>query len=108
MSALGPSAHQSVMADQRLNRKIVATSLDLPWNEDEMDVRVNKGIGAGGAIGIALAAGLPGLVAVGLMSGVLDKFTKPPAAVSPADSEYDVRFYDADGKLINIPQRPTK
>lgn len=27
----------------------------------------------------------------------------PPAATSPVDSEYEVRFYDANGNLIEIP-----
>lgn len=30
--------------------------------------------------------------------------SQPPAAVSPSDSEYEIRFFDKDGKLIDVPR----
>ena len=51
--------------------------------------------------------GVAGLGAGHLMTDG-DKPTVPqqtPAPVSPADSEYDVLFFDADGNRIDIPRR---
>ena len=97
------------MRDQRLNRKIVATSLDLPWDED-VQVNVNKtGINGWGLVGVALAAALPGLGAALAVSGVFNRQpAPPPAATSPVDSEYEVKFYDRHGKPIDVPPVSTK
>lgn len=95
------------LAQDKLHLRAAHKALDIP--EDPMSVNVTKsGIGALGAIGIAAAAGLPGLAAVGLALGVFDRLAPQPpaavpAAVSPVDSDYVVRFYDKDGKLIDVP-----
>lgn len=32
----------------------------------------------------------------------------PQPAAGPVDSEYEIRFYDADGNLIDVPRRPAE
>lgn len=51
-----------------------------------------------------LLAGTGGLGA-GLTGLAMHYLSPSSQAVKPADSEYEVRFYDADGKLIPIPQK---
>ena len=77
-------------------------SLDMPPGEDDVDVRVNKGLGWRE---LAVLAG----TALGGLWLFSDKLPTPtPAPVQPiqgpVDSEYEVRFYDADGKPIEVPR----
>jgi hypothetical protein len=100
----------------KLAKRAAHKSMDIP--DDEMQINTDnsrRGIGALGAIGIAAAAGLPGaigagLLGLGMLQGTGDRgqgagaAAAPPAAVAPiADREYDVRFFDKDGNLIDIP-----
>ncbi len=85
---------------KRANR-LFHWSLDMPPEDDDVDVRVNKGIGwremaVIGAVGLGAAwmfsdRSLPTIPSVN------------PPAKSPVDSEYEVRFYDASGKVIEVP-----
>lgn len=99
----------------KLNEQMARKALDIP--DDEMNITTNKtGIGTAGALGIAAAAGIPGLAATGIMGYALSKKDPapvapgtPPPAVSPADSEYEVIFYNARGEVIDVPRfDPTK
>lgn len=93
----------------KLHKKAAHKALDIP--EEEM-IQANK-IGLGGASVAAIAAGAGLLPIAGfLLASYLNKPTpatptQPPAA----DSEYEVRFFDADGNPIKVPHistRPTK
>lgn len=84
-------------------KRLFHWSLDMPpAPDDDVNVSVNKGITWKeiAAVGsIALASFYI------YTQNDEQKTTPPPAAVSPGDSEYEVRFYDRDGKPINFPQR---
>lgn len=107
----------------RFGEKAKYMALDIP-EDDVNDIRVDrssKGMGWKelAAIGAILAGG-------GLGYKALDQFgkapipqtqaapTAPAAPVTPGapivvpDTEYDVRFYDKDGKLIDVPHIRTK
>lgn len=92
----------------KLHEQAVRKALDIP--SDDMQIIQNKsGIGTAGAIGIAAAAGVPSALtaaalAYSLMGGTSEspKAPEPPPATSVSDSEYDVRFYDANGNLIPV------
>lgn len=98
---------------EKLQRKAAHKALDIP--DDEMQIKSttnNTGIGAMGAVGIALAAAVPGLGALAVVAPLLlkqlDQPTKLPPVVTqpgPVDSDYVVRFYDADGNPIEVPQK---
>lgn len=85
---------------KRANR-LFHWSLDMPPADDDMDVRVNKNQGITWKELAVVAAALLGGGALYNNWNTGDQ--TPPAATSPADSEYEVRFYDADGNLIEIP-----
>src|SRR5687767_11321750 len=82
-------------AKNDLHLKAAHKALDVALGEDmNIDARkkvTNTGIGTLGALGIAAVSGLvPGLLALWFM-------LKQPADApqqKPADTEYDVRFYD--------------
>ncbi|MGE3410296.1 MAG: hypothetical protein AB7I37_26185 [Pirellulales bacterium] len=79
--------------------------------EDMNITKTNTGIGTLGAVGIGAISGLPGLVLAAAMLLKGDPAPQPPtapAAVSPADSEYEVLFYNAKGELIDVPRRKTQ
>ncbi len=90
----------------KLCRKASHKALDIPT--DDMDLNVKNGLGW-------KELAVVGAMVLGAI-GVTNYFTvpqqgppTPPAAVSPVDSEYEVRFYDADGNVIPVPhvnQRP--
>lgn len=91
----------------KLHEQAVRKALDIP--SDDMQIVQNKtGIGTAGAVGIAAAAGIPsaltaGALALSLMGGDGEtKAPEPPPAASVSDTEYDVRFYDANGNLIPV------
>ncbi len=98
---------------QKVEEQTVRKALDIPDNDMNIKTTTNSGIGAAGAVGIAAAAGLPGLAlaAASIFGGSSTPTptppatppVQPPAAVSPADSSYDVLFYDKDGNQIVVP-----
>lgn len=89
----------------KLHEQAVRKALDIP--SDDMNIVQNKtGIGTAGAIGIAAAAGVPSALAAAALAysmagGSPEVPTAPPQA-AVTDSEYDVRFYDANGNLIPV------
>lgn len=86
--------------------KVAHKAADLAL-DDDVNITANRtGIGTAGAVGIAAACGIPGLVtALALMFGGKGE-QSPVVPSSPADSEYDVRFYDKDGNLIPVERLP--
>lgn len=76
--------------------------------EDMQITKTQTGIGTLGTVGVAAAAGLPGLLAAGILGYALSRDPAPqttPTVTPPIDSEYEVLFYDKDGKLIDVPRR---
>ncbi len=91
----------------KLHEQAVRKALDIP--SDDMQIVQNKtGISTAGAVGIAAAAGIPsaltaGALALSLMGDGKEAVPPPPPpTTSVSDSEYDVRFYDANGNLIPV------
>ncbi len=91
----------------KLHEQAVRKALDIP--SDDMNIVQNKsGIGTAGAIGIAAAAGVPSALAAAALAYSMAGGTseapapQPSPAASVSDSEYDVRFYDANGNLIPV------
>ena len=108
---------------EKVNEQMVRKSLDLP--SDDVNITQNKsGITTGGAVALAAAAGVPSTLAAGIMGASMlfggngntanssaEVVTQPQAAVAPvnpADSEYEVRFYDKDGNPIVVPHISTR
>jgi len=86
-------------------------STDTVPPEDMNITNTKTGIGTLGAIGIGTVASLPGLIMAVAALLKDDPAPQPPpvpAAVSPADSEYEVLFYNAKGELIDVPRRKTQ
>lgn len=76
--------------------------------EDMQITNTKTGIGTLGTVGIAAAASFPGLLAAGILGYALSRDPAPqttPTVTPPIDSEYEVLFYDKDGKLIDVPRR---
>lgn len=93
--------------------KAVHKALDLP--EDE-EMNVTTGMSGKAVALIAAAAGLgPAAALFALLPALMGDRNEKPAApekpvpvvgsADPADSEYEIRFYDSDGNLINVPQK---
>lgn len=94
----------------RLSRKATHKALDIP----DDDMQITTGLSGKAVAAIAAACGLGpvgAIVAMGLLNSSdspaepAPEPKQPPAEVAPApaDTEYDVRFYDADGNLIPVP-----
>jgi hypothetical protein len=80
-------------------------SLDMPPGEDDVDVRVNKQSGLSWKELVVIAgAGLGGFALLTRDdSAPAPTPVVQPASGGPVDSDYDVRFYDKDGNLIDVP-----
>lgn len=90
----------------KLHERAAAKSLDLPEDDVIHAPRTNTTTNGVGWKELAVIGALV-LGAGGLGTYLTDRAAKPnqaspPPAASPADSEYDVRFYDADGNPIPI------
>jgi len=89
-----------------LSRKLAHKSLDIA---DDMDVNVQNTKSGIGWRELAVAA-VTGLAAFGMWQ--YSQQPTPPADpvehASPVDSEYEVRFYDADGNPIDVPHISTR
>ncbi|MCG8586531.1 MAG: hypothetical protein MI757_17615, partial [Pirellulales bacterium] len=82
---------------QRLHREAVHKALDIAPEDDVHISQKTSGLGWR-----ELALIILGMVAATAASGwFFSQSAKPPAP--PTDSEYNVRFYDKDGKLIDVP-----
>ena len=86
---------------RRLHRKGAYKALDMA-DDDMGDIHANR-IGMTWKELAVVAALLGGSVAgTAWFTGGEGKPSASPAAASPADSEYEVRFYDADGNPIRV------
>jgi len=90
---------QNRLYDKATHKALDVAEDDMGFNQ-EID-RSNRGISWKELAVLALG----GLGAYGLWSyNQEDKVPiVPPAQVAPIDSEYDVRFYDSEGNLIDVP-----
>lgn len=82
----------------RFGRKLAYKSVDMA--DDDMDVNVQNTKSGIGWRELAVAA-VTGLVGFGMW-----QYAQP--SEPPADSEYEVRFYDADGNPIDVPHISTR
>lgn len=94
--------HKSIKWQDDLHRRACHRALDMP--EDDMNIRTGLGWKELAVIG-AMVLGAGGL---GIWGTSTPETPQPqPPATAPGDSEYDVRFFDADGKPIDLePWRP--
>ncbi len=94
---------EMLKAKEKLHLRAAHKALNIP--EDDMQINANRtGLGPLGAIGIALVSSLvPGGFLLWSLLGQAASQLPTPNASKPPDSEYEVRFYDKDGKLINVP-----
>lgn len=88
-------------------------ALDMSPVDDDMRIDASRtGIGAGGAVGIAAATGIPAAIAAGLLGYILSgspaQPSQPIAATPPPDSAYDIVFYDEQGNQIKVDHISTK
>lgn len=85
-----------------LDRRMAHKALDIPDDEAMQNVGNRIGMDWKG-----LAVVIAGLLGAGGLTGHFLQPSptpaSPPAAVAPADSAYEVRFYDADGNPIRVP-----
>jgi hypothetical protein len=84
----------------RLHKKAAHKALDIPMDED---LHVNNSRNGWGWRELLVLGGLAlaGWMLYQQQTSTPQPGTPPPQA--PADSEYEVRFYDAAGNLIDIP-----
>lgn len=108
--------HQHILDYDKSRRKradrLFHWSLDMPPGEDDVDVRVNKGMGwkelaviAGSILGGAWMLSGPAAITQLPIPSIQSPATQQPG---PVDSEYEVRFYDKDGNPIDVPHISTK
>ena len=84
---------------QRLHRQAIHKALDIAPEEDVHITHKNNGLGWR-----ELAIVILGMVAGTAASGLFrSQPTTPSRPSAPSDREYDVRFYDKDGRLIEVP-----
>lgn len=113
--AMSPVWYRNQEWRDELHRRLTHKALDIPEGE-EMNVDNSRhGLGTLGTMGVAAVAGLPGLAAAGILglSMLGQPAAQPPAPApqplpisQPADSEYEVRFYNSKGELIEVPRLP--
>ncbi len=84
---------------QRLHRLAVHKALDIAPEDDVHISQKTSGLGWK-ELAIIVAGMVAGTAATGWL---LYKQSEPTKHESPVDTEYDVRFYDAEGKLIEVP-----
>lgn len=92
----------------RLRDKAAYKALDIAMEDDPLQVITNKsGISTPGAVGIAgiLGASLLGYGWLNREQPVQQQPT-PPAAAAPADSDYEIGFWDQDGNPIEVERVP--
>ncbi len=84
----------------RLHKKLAHKSLDIP-EDDDLHVQQNKTGITWRELAVLAAAGLGG----GYLYTNKNETTSSasPVAVSPVDSEYEIRFFDGSGNAIEIP-----
>lgn len=88
-----------------LHRKASHKALDIPEEMGDITSTTSTQTGMGWKELVALGGlGLGGLYVMN--DGKKEYVTPPPtpAATAPADSEYEVRFYDKDGNQITVPR----
>lgn len=86
-----------------LSMKMAHKALDIP--EDDMHIHANRtGLGALGAIGIAIASALPTAALFGYMA--LKDNHQPPAPPAPIQKaqEWKIDFWIEDGQMKMKPQ----
>lgn len=97
---------------QKVEEQAVRKALDIPDNDLNIDAsKTQTGAGTGALAAAALAGGFPAtILAVALGIGAMrgPSTTTSPMQSAVPDSEYEVRFYDKDGKLIDVPRLPKK
>jgi hypothetical protein len=112
MSTKEPSAGESSLKDalyrdynqgkswqQKLHREAVHKALDIAPEDDVHISQKTSGLGWR-----ELAIIVLGMVAGTAATGWFFSQTAPHAHNAlPVDTEYDVRFYDKDGRLIDVP-----
>ncbi len=83
-----------------LHKQAVHKALDIAPDDDVHISQKTTGLGWK-----ELAIIIAGLVATGwfFQRPVAAPPLSSPTTTSPADSEYDIRFYDQDGNLIDVP-----
>lgn len=90
-----------------LRNRAAHKALDIAMEDDPLQVITNKsGISTPGAVGIAgiLGASLLGYGWLNREQPVQQQ--APPAAVAPADSDYEIGFWTPDGKPIEVERVP--
>lgn len=94
---------------RKFARKVAYKAADMAMDDDVNITNTKTGIGTAGAIGIGAVAGIPGLLTALAMyfggNGHAPAPQQPVQQVKPADSEYDVLFYDKDGNLIPVQRK---
>lgn len=93
----------------KLNQQMLRKALDIP--DDDMNITQTKtGISAAGAMGIATAAGIPGILAAAALGYALLKSQPPsvPPVAPPAAldenilREFEILFWDRDGNPVPV------
>ena len=81
--------------NQRLQRMVAAKAMDMPWEEDEMNIQANRGINGWQLMGIV------GMVVAGLLYWNSLQIPAGPVPIGPAQ-EYRVTFSAEDGTEIEV------
>lgn len=107
-----PTYNEDLKARQEIHREAVRKALDLPKEDDVITVDNSQRIGidwkslaALAVVGVSLLGG-GGLAAFAVTQlTAVPVLTAPPLAAppaEPADSEYEVLFYDRQGRHIDV------
>lgn len=97
--------NESTQRRQRWHDKAIHKALNLPMEDDDMQFNQSSGLTVGHLLGIAVIAGV---LFVGASLWKPSEPAPPMSAPGVTDTEYDVRFYDREGNLIDVPQREPK
>jgi hypothetical protein len=85
----------------KLHKKLAHKSLDIPL-DDDMNINQTKTGMTWKELAIIAAAGIGGGYVY-----TNERDADPPVVQQPVDSEYEIRFYDSSGNLIDIPKLPS-
>lgn len=85
---------------QRLHREAVHKALDIAPEDDVRISQETSGLGWR-ELAVIVAGMVIGTAATNWL--LLRPYAPPTSRSAPIDSEYDVRFYDKDGNLIEVP-----
>lgn len=98
---LYPTYYRAMERNNQLQDDITRKALDVP-RQDDMQVTTNKGMSGWALVTLLLGGG--GILSAAALVGA-SMLRQPAPPTQPADSAYEVQFFDQHGDPIYVPPR---